>query len=231
MQHTYRDYLIRKGPAMDDTLREKLITVLRSYLDACGDCHSVDHTLRVRNLAIYLAQFHPGIDRDLLEAAAYLHDIGRGVPDGRSHAKISAELAQKHLNEMGFSPDDVRLVRTAIEEHPFSGGTTPSHLLGQILQDADRLDALGAIGIARVFMYSTTRPLYDMEDPFAALRELDDDRYTLDHFYVKLLKLPETLHTDEARTIARSRAEFMNQYLQEFAGELDLVKSHHQADP
>jgi uncharacterized protein len=203
---------------MDERFEKKITGIVSTYLGSPAGCHSLDHTLRVKNNALYLAQFFPEVDRDLLIMAAYLHDIGRGVPrtEGESHGKASSRIAEPFLAESGIPANDRLTVLQAIEEHPYSSGATPSSLLGKILQDADRLDALGAIGIARIFTEGADRTLYDISDPAAENRPLDDSLFTVDHFYTKIFKLPDTLHTGEARTIARARVSYMKDYMDRF---------------
>ena len=137
-----------------------------------------------------------------------------------SHAAESARLADELLPSLGFSTEQLALIREAIADHRFSSGRIPSSMEGKLLQDADRLDALGAIGIARTFAESATRALYDIDSPFPTARTADDNRYAIDHFFCKLLTLPETMHTPEARAIGRHRVEYMRGFLRELADEL-----------
>ncbi|MHB9129464.1 MAG: HD domain-containing protein [Armatimonadota bacterium] len=212
---------------MDTRLHTQIRTIAADYLARATGCHCFDHTTRVVHNTRILAGSYPDIDRDALETAAWLHDIGRGMESaaGISHAIISAELAEQLLPPLGFSPEKVRLICDAIADHRFSTGRVPTSLEGKLLQDADRLDALGAIGIARTFAEGHDRELYHPDDPFAESRTPDDDRYTLDHFYTKLLTLSRTMHTPEARAWAAAREEYMRGFLQEFADELHLPNS------
>jgi len=197
----------------------QLHDIANAYLHDSAGCHRLDHTIRVMENTLALAAHYPEVDRDALEAAAWLHDVGRGQGN---HAEASAQIATERLPTLGFSPARVGLAVEAIADHRFSAGRIPATLEGKVLQDADRLDALGAIGLTRVFAYDPSRELYDTGDPFAERRALDDNRYTLDHFYAKLLRLPETLHTPEARQMAQRRVGFMRLFLREFAGEIGV---------
>jgi uncharacterized protein len=203
---------------MREDFEKKIMEMVMNYLGTPAGCHSLDHTLRVRDNALHLAQHYPEVDKDLLVIAACLHDIGRGVPrqSGESHGKASSRLAEPFLTSSGLSAGDMKSVLEAIEEHPYSSGARPSTLLGRILQDADRIDALGAIGIARVFTEGADRSLYDNADPRAQHRPLDDTKNTVDHFYTKIFRLPETLHTLEAGEIARNRVSYMRDYMDRF---------------
>jgi uncharacterized protein len=112
----------------------------------------------------------------------------------------------------------------AIEAHAFSANIHPRTKEAKILQDADRIEALGALGIARCFAVSglLARPLFDPEDPFAERRQLDDSRFAIDHFAQKLLKLPETMQTETGRTLALERVNVMHGYLRQLASELGV---------
>jgi uncharacterized protein len=206
-------------------LRARLIAIAEKYLTDHQGGHGLDHTRRVVWTALQLAAAYPEADLPALEAAAWLHDIGRprerltGIP----HEAASVAAAEPLLPGLGFAPERARQVLAAIAAHRFTTGLVPNTLEGKLLQDADRLDALGAIGIARTFANDPDRELYHPEDPFAEHRSPDDDRYTLDHFYTKLLQLPATLHTPEARELAERRVAFMEYFLQELREELGRV--------
>ena len=213
---------------MDEAQRARLRAIAEQYLADAGGSHRFDHTVRVVANARRLAQSYPETDLLVLEAAAWLHDIGRGSEKlaGVSHAVLSAQIAAQVLPMEGLTPAQTRLATEAIAAHRFSEGRVPESLVGKLLQDADRLDALGAIGIARTFSDNSLRVLYHPTDPFACYRAPDDRAYTVDHFYVKLLRIPQTLHTPEARAIARERVAFMEAFLRQLAGELAGTGAH-----
>ncbi|HEX2948477.1 MAG TPA: HD domain-containing protein [Armatimonadota bacterium] len=213
---------------LDENIRRRLRSILNNYAATASACHQVDHTFRVVTMALTLAEHYPDVDCAALEAAAWLHDIGRGVERSShiSHAIISAELAEEMLPEFGFDSVQTKLICTAIADHRYSAKRQPTSLIGCLLQDADRLDALGAIGIARTFSESTNRMLFHPQSPFGDGRQFDDAQYALDHFFLKLLKLPATLHTPEAREIAQQRVAFLQTFLRELAHELGTTYSH-----
>ena len=126
----------------------------------------------------------------------------------------AAEAAAPLLLELGFPEAKLAAVQHAITAHSFSANITPETEEAQILQDADRLDALGAIGIARMFAISGAlgRAIYDPDDPLAEHRPLDDTRFAVDHFETKLFKLPETMNTEKGRALAQARREEMRQF-------------------
>ncbi|MGL4860457.1 MAG: metal-dependent phosphohydrolase, partial [Enterobacteriaceae bacterium] len=113
-------------------------------------------------------------------------------------------------------------VADAIHSHSFSANIAPETLEAKILQDADRLEALGAIGLARVF-YTAGRlhhKLFDDSDPFALNRPLNDKAYAVDHFYTKLFKLPDTFHTDQGKRMAKERVAILSDYIENLKKEL-----------
>ncbi|HEY3376686.1 MAG TPA: HD domain-containing protein [Armatimonadota bacterium] len=207
---------------MDEQRRVGLRALAAQYQGTLNACHNLEHTVRVVANALGLAASYPEARADLLEAAAWLHDLGRGVEraQGISHAQISAELAAGYLPDLDFATEDVRIICTAIADHRYSSGKMPDSLEGKLLQDADRLDALGAIGIARTFAQGHDRAMYHPHAPFPDGRPLADDQYTLDHFFTKLLRLAATLHTEAARELAAQRTAYMRLFLRQLAGEI-----------
>ena len=119
-----------------------------------------------------------------------------------------------------------------IAAHSYSAGIAPESFEAEILRDADRLDALGAVGIARTFMVAGAmgRALCDPADPFAANRPLDDQAWSIDHWHLKLLQLPQEMVTAKGRKIARKRARLMLAYLKQLSKEMDTELPLHWAD-
>ncbi len=189
--------------------------------------HDLFHFRRVFALASTIAQTEtPDADRLVLLAAAYLHDIVNPPKNSklRSQASsLSAERAGEILRQEGFPADRIAAVQHAIQAHSFSANISPETLEARILQDADRIEALGAIGLGRTFYIGgkLNSRLFDPVDPLAEHRALDDSRYVVDHFKTKLLKLPGLMNTAEGRRISEKRANvltiFMAQLLDELA--------------
>ncbi len=172
--------------------------------------HGFDHTLRVYKLALKIASnYGKEVDLRVLRLAALLHDVGRPyeLKEGRHHALISAEIARKILKEYGFDNDFIEKVVHAILAHSFSLRVTPRSLEAKILSDADKLDAMGAIGIARCFMLSGARG-----------RSLEA---SINHFHEKLLKLKDLMWTEVAKRIAIDRHNFMLIFLRKLSEELN----------
>jgi uncharacterized protein len=192
-----------------------------------GDgAHDAHHLRRVWRSARLIAATEPGADLLVLLGAAYLHDLVNPPKDSplRSQAsRLSAQEAVPLLESLGFPSDRARSAAHAIEAHSFSAGIEPRTLEARILQDADRLEALGAIGLARCF-YTGGRmgtDLWEAEDPLGRSgRALDDRQYSVDHFKVKLLRLPDLMHTTEGRRLARRRARVLTLFLAELEREL-----------
>lgn len=161
-------------------------------------------------------------------AASYFHDIVNLPKNHPQRHMASAQAAQETLRilDMHFPDFPHELydgVVHAVHAHSFSAGVAPQTLEAKIVQDADRLESLGAIGLARVFYTSGAlgRSLFDSEDPLAGRRELDDTAYALDHFQKKLLKLPETMQTEVGRELARHNADFLVRYMAKLCAELN----------
>ena len=140
----------------------------------------------------------------------------------KNSAFQSAKQSEKILKENSFTNDEIGIICDAIREHSFSRDKTPSTIEGKILQDADRLDAIGAIGIARAFTTGgfTKRPIYNTKDPFCSKRDPNDNSWTLDHFFKKLLVLDKKMHTKYAKKEASKRTKILKKYLSDLKHEI-----------
>lgn len=189
--------------------------LLRAWDGQNDTAHDIAHIRRV--WANCEALCDATTDREVLYAACIFHDLvnlPKDAPNRAEASRLSALAAAPLLAELGFPAAKRAAVQHAIEAHSFSAGIPPETPEAQILQDADRLDALGPIGIARMFAVSGAlgRQLYDPEDPLAENREPDDTRYALDHFETKLFRLPETMNTAKGRALAEERRTYMRQF-------------------
>ena len=176
--------------------------------------HDLGHLERVWANARAIALDEPQVDWPVLEAAVWFHDLvnlPKDSPDRARASTLSAEAAVEFLTADGFPADRLAAVAHAIAAHSFSAGIAPETVEARILQDADRLEALGAVGLARMFLISGRMGggIVDMADPMALRRPLDDKRFALDHLEVKLLRLPDTMQTRAGRAMAEERAEWM----------------------
>ncbi len=180
--------------------------------------HELAHTFRVLKLSIAIACYEGG-DVLKIAIAALLHDVGRVIEEkgGDHHALVSANIAKKVLSGTIFSKlaNDVAQI---IREHSFSLNKSSSSLESRILQDADRLDALGAIGIARVFAYGGFKGRC-ISEPLIAV---ESKKCSIDHFYEKILKLPFLINTTIARKLAASRCDKVKKFLDMLKEEMEL---------
>jgi uncharacterized protein len=205
----------------DSTLRALLEHVeQRMEADAA---HDVAHCLRVADWTIRIAG--DDVPARLCVAAALLHDIvnvPKNHPDRDRASELSADEARAVLAELGFDAAEIKLVADAIRDHSFTRGAMPESALGKALQDADRLEALGVIGMFRCIATGARfdAAFFDANDPWAEHRELDDKRFSVDHLFVKLFKLPATFHTDVGRREARHRVAIMHSLLAALGDEL-----------
>lgn len=188
--------------------------------------HGPDHIHRVVAAAKKIGEVEGALFPVLLPAA-WLHDcvaVEKNSPDRSRASVLSADRACEFLRGIGYPEEYLEGIHHAICAHSFSARIEPETIEAKVLQDADRLDALDAIGLARCLMTGERMglPLYDQNDPFAERREPDDRRFTIDHFYVKLFTLPETMQTDAGRVEARRRVRFLESYLAELGREIGM---------
>lgn len=171
--------------------------------------HDIAHLLRVFHNALKIASEEGG-NGEVLAAAVLLHDcvsLPKNHPDRARSSRLAADKAAGLLTGLGWDAEKVEAVAHAILTHSFSANIAPQTLEAKILQDADRLDSLGALGIARTF-YTAARmgsKLYHVTDPQARSRDLDDRTYAIDHFETKLLKLADGFQTATGRKLAGER--------------------------
>jgi uncharacterized protein len=206
---------------MQDTIKRKLMRMLEGRDPA----HDFQHIMRVYKNANVIGQ-REGANMEILLPAALLHDLvvyPKGSAKSSRSSEDSADLAENMLQGYGYSQDKIDRISYCIRTHSYSKRLVPTSLEGRILQDADRLDALGAIGVARMFSVggSEERTFYNPDDPFCRCsRELDDRQWTLDHFQIKLLKLKDLMHTRTAKRIAQERTRFMMLFISQLKREI-----------
>lgn len=186
------------------------------WADETDGAHDLGHLDRVWKSCRLIAM-DEAADPDILAAAAYFHDavnLPKNSPDRAQASRLSAELAVRELAAMGFPEPKLAGLHHAILAHSFSANIPPETTEARILQDADRLEALGAIGLARMFLISGQMGggMFDAADPMALNRPLDDKRFALDHIQVKLARIAETMQTATGRAIAAERLEWMESF-------------------
>ena len=206
---------------------EQIMRTLQLLLHNQSPAHDFEHIIRVYKNAEMISKQEESVDLDIVLAAALLHDLvvyPKGSSKTINSADDSAEIAKKILLEYKNYPrEKIEKVADAIRTHSYSKRLVPETLEGKILQDADRLDAIGAIGIARTFSVggSENRSLYNPTDPFCeSERQLDDTQWTLDHIKKKLMILKNSMHTKTAKKIAEERTEFMELFLNQLRKEI-----------
>jgi len=186
--------------------------------------HDFEHTMRVYKNAQKICKKEK-VNENLVLSAALLHDIV-SYPKSDKRSKMSsiesAKKSKKILEKFNFSKEEIGIISVAIRDHSFSQNKIPKTLEGKILQDADRLDALGAIGIARVFATggSLKRPFYKIDDPFCKRRIPNDKTWTVDHFFQKLLKLESLMNTKSGKAEAKKRTRILKEFLNQLKQEL-----------
>jgi uncharacterized protein len=174
--------------------------------------------------ALHLAR-EEGARLEVVFPAAWLHDcvnVPKDSPDRPRASRIAAEHAVRFLKDAGYEPEFLDGIAHAIEAHSYSAGIAPRTIEARVVQDADRLDALGAIGLARCIAVGAAlgRPLYEPEDPFCERRQPDDRGASVDHFYTKLLRLAGTMQTEAGRREAARRTEFLESFLRQLRSEV-----------
>ncbi|WP_443114757.1 HD domain-containing protein [Herbaspirillum seropedicae] len=199
--------------------------LLPHVIDDAGDgSHDLSHLLRVWNNACRL-QKEEGGDGRILLAAVLLHDcvrVEKNSPLRSQASALSAQRAREILRELRWDEAAIEAVAHAVQAHSYSAQVTPQSVEAKIVQDADRLDAIGMIGVARCFYVAGRMgsALYEPLDPQAQARSLEDGRYALDHFPAKLLRLAEGFQTACGARLAGERQARMRDFLAGFLAEL-----------
>ena len=206
---------------------DKLQALCLDYLSdvmAADPAHDVSHVQRVVQNTLRLTQAENG-NLGITLPAAWLHDcvsVAKDSPLRKQASSLAAREAVRFLESIDYPAELLSPIHHAIEAHSFSADIDTETLEARIVQDADRLEAVGAIGITRCFLTggSMGTPLYDPDDPFSEGRVPDDRRYTLDHFYCKLLGLTDSMKTKAGKTEAAKRTAYMKAFLQQLGSEI-----------
>ena len=206
---------------MDDKFFEDLREKISPYFER-GDGHDFDHVERVYGSALKISEGED-VDMDIVKAAVLLHDVARAKEEelGVCHAEEGAKMAVDILKEVGFPDEKIGKVVHAIEVHRYSKGLKAESREAEILQDADRLDVLGAVIIGRAFEKAGKNgiPVYDPDLPI--MEVYDGSKTTaINHFYEKSLRIvPESFKTEKAREIAKGRYDFVKEFVERFEKE------------
>jgi uncharacterized protein len=210
----------------DEKFYKELRGKIKPYFED-GDGHGFDHTERVYRNALTISKGE-NVDLDVIKTATLLHDIARAKETDENeicHAEEGVKIAKEILKEMNFPEDKTKKVLHCIKVHRYSKGLKAETHEAEILQDADRLDALGAMILVRMIQHNFkyNLPIYDPNIPIK--EKYDGSRTTvINHIYEKCLKIkPETFKTNKAKEIAKERykliEDFVNSYLKEWRGD------------
>jgi len=186
--------------------------------------HDFEHVLRVCQNAENLCSKEKA-NKKLVLYAALLHDIvsyPKNHKKSKSSSKKSSLEAKKILQKFSVPDHEIKIITDAISSHSFSKNKKAKTFVGKILQDADRLDAIGSIGIARTFAVggSESRSFYNKLDPFCNKRKPDDKRWTLDHFFKKLLLIENKMNTSSGKNEAKLRTKILRNFLSNLKREI-----------
>ena len=207
----------------------KTVEFIKEKFYGEGSGHDYFHIYRVYRIALYIAERENGADKYIVSLAALLHDVDDWKFTDTNETNTSN--IEKFLRSVDADDDTIERVCAIIKKISFKGGvvdSTQKTIEGKIVQDADRLDAIGAIGIARTFAYggSKNRMMYDPSikpQTFMTLDEVKNTKnHTINHFYEKLLKLKDLMNTETGKTLAQERHEYMENFLKEFYKEWNI---------
>lgn len=209
---------------MDDSVFERAQDFVKEVFSEDFSGHDVYHTMRVHNIACTICSKEGG-DMDTVRLAALLHD----VDDRKLFGDNGYANAHRFMDSEGIDGKTQDMICDIISQISFKGrdSVVPDSLEGRIVQDADRLDAIGAIGIGRAFAYGGSRGRAMHIPGESYCKDMDEQQYfanegtTINHFYEKLLLLKDMMNTDTARSIAETRHEYMLAFLSEFLEEWD----------
>ena len=197
---------------------------VKKRMEKNDPAHDFNHVLRVCANAKLICS-EEKTNKKLVLYSALLHDIV-SFPKNDARSKTSSTQssleAKKILEKYSFSANEIKIITDAISSHSFSKNKKPKTIEAKILQDADRLDAIGAIGIARTFAVggSENRAFYNKIDPFCSRRSPNDKIWTLDHFYKKLLLLEDKMNTNFGKKEAKRRTKIIRNFLFELKKEI-----------
>ncbi len=209
---------------MRESFYEMLKEEVMAYFEPTDDLHGWSHTQRVLNMANRITE-DLKVDSDVVRMAAMLHDIANPLEmrgDCKCHAEKRAEMAREILGKTSLNPHLIGQVCYAIKVHRVSKRLGADTIEAKVLQDADRLDALGAIIVARCFDWSSQkkRPYYDPDAPVRDFYDGSPSASTIHHMQEKILRLtPDKFHTPVAKEIAKGRYEFVSQFVDRFIKE------------
>jgi uncharacterized protein len=205
---------------------QEMIDEVRPYYENQDNGHDWSHIKRVLKTLDLMAKKNEG-NAEILNYSGLLHDIvniPKNHPDRKRASEFASIKAEKLLQKYQVDSKIISQVSLTILEHSYSKGFAPSTPEAACLQDADRLDAIGAIGVLRCASVAQKMNAlyYHVEDPWAQNRKRDDSKFMLDHYFEKLLQLPHLMNTKTGIKLAKSRVKFMEIFLKQLRCEIDL---------
>lgn len=222
---------------------QKLRKIVEEEMKEASPAHDMSHVMRVYNMCLHLTKYESDVDLDVLRTAALLHDIARTKEDKKGHihvlsvdhAILGAEMSEKILKELAYPAEKIEQIKHCIIAHRFRSGIEPRTKEAKILSDADKLDVLGATGIARSFTIGgecgqklcSDTPVdeyikQNLADGKPNGRIIDPSKHTSNlEFETKFKHIPDKLYTQKAREIGRQRLEFMKQFFERLKREID----------
>jgi len=217
---------------------KKIIEIVDQKLTCSA--HNLDHVFRVYNLCLLLAKHEKGVDLEILIPAALLHDIAR-VEESQDktgeidHAVLGSVIAEDILRKLEYEEEKIDKIKHCIVAHRFRTGNEPNTIEAKILFDSDKLDVIGASGIARTFMLAgqfgqrlivdESLEKYIKYNTVENGRLKDVSKHTpFIEYEVKFKKIPDKLYTDKAKGIGKERLKFMDEYFNKLKSEIEGVK-------
>jgi len=220
---------------------QKLKKIVEGKMKGASPAHDISHVMRVYNMCLHLAKHETDVDLDILKTAALLHDIARTKEDKEGHhanvdhAILGADMCETILKKLGYPREKIEQIKHCVITHRFRSRIEPRTKEAKILSDADKLDVLGAIGIARSFtiggeygqkIYSDTPVDEYIKQNLANGRSngriIDPSKHTSNlEFETKFKNIPDKLYTQKATEISKQRLEFMKQFFERLKKEID----------
>jgi len=218
---------------MTSSKHSQIIAWVRREMEQADSGHGLDHVCRVVINAQAIGATE-GADMRIVEPAAWLHDcviVPKNSPQRSQASRLAAVKAVELLASIKYPAELIAPIGHCIAAHSFSAGIPCTSLEARVVQDADRLEALGAIGVARCLMTggAMRQRLYHPDDPFPVDRTPEDSLQSIDHFFAKLLTLAETMQTATGKAMAKQRTVFMAEFLKQLACEIHVDPQRLQA--
>lgn len=205
---------------------DSIVREIRKKYDLSDKAHDLNHSRRVMGVAMHLAE-KEGADKEVLVAASLTHDLHRLSNKGYVPPEETLAEVRAILKESNFPSDKLEDVLDCVRVHDdynFSGKNRASTVEQEVIQDADNLDALGAVGVARAFAYGGkhNQPLWERDEESEDDYDPSAESSIITHFHQKLFKLKDSMNTDTAESLAQDRHDFMVKFVKEFKKEWEV---------